>query len=158
MRTITKVFLLLSIVWVSSNLTGCRLSVAPTSQTLTEQEVLDLFNNWNDVLQTGDPHQVAALYSYEATLLPTVSNKVRHNHEEIADYFEHFLELDPTGTINESNIRVFDGLAMNSGIYTFSVKVNDSISEVQARFSFVYELIDGDWLIIAHHSSAMPEH
>lgn len=158
MRTISKALLLLSIVWVSSTFMGCWLSVAPTSQTLTEQEVLDLFNNWNDALQTGDPHQVAALYSYKATLLPTVSNKIRHNHEEIADYFEHFLELDPYGTINESNIRVFDSLAMNSGIYTFSVKVNDSISEVQARFSFVYELIDGDWLILAHHSSAMPEH
>ena len=41
----------------------------------------------------------------DAVLLPTVSNKVRHNPAEIKDYFEHFLEAKPVGKINEQNIR-----------------------------------------------------
>ena len=50
-------------------------------------EITVLFDQWNSALQTGDPKQVAALYATDAILLPTVSNKVRHNHEEIEDYF-----------------------------------------------------------------------
>ena len=58
---------------------------------MTETSILSLFEEWNSALQTGDPKQVAALYETKAILLPTISNKVRHNHEELKDYFVHFL-------------------------------------------------------------------
>ena len=58
---------------------------------MIENEITALFNEWNSALQTGDPKKVAALYESDSVLLPTVSNKVRHNHEEIEDYFVHFL-------------------------------------------------------------------
>jgi uncharacterized protein (TIGR02246 family) len=121
---------------------------------MTESEVLALFEQWNDSLQTGEPKNVAQMYSANATLLPTVSNKVRHNHEEIEDYFVHFIAKGPTGKIDEANVRIFNDLAINSGVYTFSFKDGSS---VQARFTYVYQNIDGKWLIIEHHSSAMPE-
>ena len=113
-----------------------------------------LFDEWNDALQTGDPKQVASLYATDAILLPTVSNKVRHNHDEIEDYFVHFLAKGPQGKIDESNIRIFDEIAINSGVYTFTFK--DGVS-VQARFTYVYRWNGQGWIIIEHHSSAMPE-
>ena len=118
------------------------------------ENITQLFNNWNQALQTGDPKQVASLYHPEAVLLPTVSNQVRHNHAEIEDYFVHFLAKGPQGTLDEQNIRIFGDLAINSGVYTF--RFNDD-SQVQARYTFVYRQQADGWLIIEHHSSAMPE-
>lgn len=117
-------------------------------------EITALFEEWNNALQTGDPNKVAALYETNAILLPTVSNKVRHNHEEIADYFVHFLAKGPAGKIDEANVRTFGDIAINSGVYTFTFKDG---SAVQARFTYVYRWNGQRWLIVEHHSSAMPE-
>ncbi len=121
---------------------------------MSENEITALFDVWNNALQTGDPKQVAALYEYNAILLPTVSNKVRHNHEEIADYFVHFLAKGPVGKIDESNVRTFGDVAINSGVYTFTFKDG---ATVQARFTYVYRWNGQSWRIVEHHSSQMPE-
>ena len=62
---------------------------------MNEQAVTALFESWNQAIQTGDPKVVTALYAPNATLIPTVSNKVRHNHEEIEDYFVSFCPKAP---------------------------------------------------------------
>jgi len=121
---------------------------------MNNNEIESLFDEWNSALQTGEPKNVAALYEDDAILLPTVSNQVRHNHEEIEDYFVSFLAKGPKGKIDESNVRIFDQLAINSGVYTFTFK--DGV-QVQARFTFVYRQSNQSWKIIEHHSSQMPE-
>lgn len=121
---------------------------------MNNQEISELFEQWNNALQTGEPGKVVALYESNAILLPTVSNKVRHNHEEIEDYFAHFLAKGPVGKIDEANIRTFGQLAINSGIYTFSFNDGNSVT---ARYTFVYRWNGVRWLIIEHHSSQLPE-
>lgn len=121
---------------------------------MTHDECLALFDAWNDALQTGQPPQVAQLYATDAILLPTLSNKVRHTHAEIEDYFVHFMAKKPVGTIDEANIRIFDSLAINSGRYSFAYADGTS---TQARFTFVYRWDGQRWLIVEHHSSQMPE-
>jgi uncharacterized protein (TIGR02246 family) len=121
---------------------------------MSDSEILSLFDEWNNALQTGEPKNVATLYETNGILLPTVSNKVRHNHAEIEDYFVHFLAKGPKGVINEANVRTFGEVAINSGIYTFSF---DDGSSVQARFTFVYRWNGQRWMIVEHHSSQMPE-
>jgi len=51
-------------------------------------------------------------------------------------------------------VRIFDDIAINSGVYTFTFSGGAS---VQARFTYVYRWDGQSWLIIEHHSSAMPE-
>lgn len=121
---------------------------------MSQNDITALFDQWNAAIQTGDPKTVAALYESNGILLPTLSNKVRHNHEEIEDYFVRFLANGPVGKIDEGNIRTFGEMAINSGIYTFSFKDGTSVS---ARFTFVYRWNGQRWMIVEHHSSAMPE-
>ena len=123
----------------------------------TSSTISELFDKWNNALQTGDPDQVVACYAKDAILLPTVSNKVRHNHEEIRDYFVHFLAKKPYGRIDEGNIRIFGDLAINSGLYTFALTQDGQTADVGARFTYVYQKQGDDWLIIEHHSSVLPE-
>ena len=121
---------------------------------MSDSHIAALFEEWNTALQTGEPKNVTALYESNAILLPTISNQVRHNHEEIEGYFIHFLAKGPKGVINESNIRTFGNIAINSGIYTFTFSDGNS---VQARFTYVYRWNGQRWLIVEHHSSALPE-
>jgi len=52
---------------------------------------------------------------------------------------------------------VYGDMAINTGSYTFS-QVDDGKEVLRpARFSFVYRKTGGKWLIVDHHSSAVPE-
>lgn len=124
----------------------------------TAQAISGLFTDWNAALATGDAEKVADLYAPDAVLLPTVSNKVRTNRAEIVDYFQHFLKNKPGGKIEQEVVNVLDAdTAVNTGIYRFGLTQDGVAQEVEARYTFVYELREGKWLIVNHHSSAMPE-
>lgn len=124
---------------------------------MAQAEIRALFTIWNDALQTRDPDAVARLYSADAILLPTVSNKVRHDHAEIRDYFVTFLAKQPRGVMNESNVREFGDLAIDSGVYTFDLTSDGATTQVPCRYTFVYRREADGWKIVEHHSSAMPE-
>ena len=122
---------------------------------MDNDDIIQLFSNWNDAIQTGDPDKVTAMYAEDAVLLPTVSNQVRHNTAEIRDYFVSFLAKSPSGEINEANPRqLTDDLVSNTGVYTFTF--GDG-AQVMARYSYLYKCIGGEWKILEHHSSMMPE-
>jgi uncharacterized protein (TIGR02246 family) len=119
-----------------------------------ERDVAALFDRWNSSLQTGDAKAVAANYSPHAVLLPTLSNMPRQDNEARIDYFKSFLKKQPSGNIDSRTIKVGCNVALDTGTYTF--KFSD-MSTVQARYTFTYGWVGGEWLITSHHSSAMPE-
>ncbi len=125
---------------------------------VTKDQIAALFDRWNAALQTRNPDEVVKNYASDAVLLPTVSNKPRTSPAEIRDYFVHFVEKSPKGVINTRAIHIGCNEAYDVGTYTFTVTGADGkASEVPARYSFIYALTDGKWLIVHHHSSAMPE-
>jgi uncharacterized protein (TIGR02246 family) len=121
------------------------------------RQIAGLFEQWNKSLATGSPDAVADNYAADAILLPTVSNRVRHSREEIKDYFAHFLEKKPKGSVLECNIRRVGNVAINSGVYRFDLDDHGHPQQVVARYTYVYKKVGGKWLIAEHHSSAMPE-
>lgn len=153
------------LVIVALSIAGCatttsnndQFSAAATESRIepTEQEIASLFDRWNQSLQSGDPQKVVANYAEQSILLPTFSNKPRLTPEEKVDYFRHFLETQPSGEINMRQIQIGSDMAVDTGLYTFYfAKTGD---QVRARYSFTYRRYGKQWLIVSHHSSAMPE-
>ena len=121
----------------------------------TEQEIAALFDRWNKSLLSGDPQKVVANYAEHSILLPTLSNKPRLTPAEKVDYFNHFLEKQPSGVIEMRQIQIGCNMAVDTGLYTFLfAKTGEKVS---ARYSFTYRFDGRQWLIVSHHSSLMPE-
>jgi len=53
-------------------------------------------------------------------------------------------------------IRVYGNTAINTGYYTFNYVKDGKPAAIPARYSFVYVKQGGKWLIVDHHSSAVP--
>ncbi|WFE75740.1 SgcJ/EcaC family oxidoreductase [Roseinatronobacter sp. S2] len=120
-------------------------------------EIAGLLESWDAALQTRDPETVAALYASDAILLPTVSNEVRKTPAAIRDYFDVFLRFKSRAKAVDQNIRLFDGLSVNSGVYEVTMTRDGVETKVMCRYTFIYRWDDTGWKIIEHHSSAMPE-
>jgi uncharacterized protein (TIGR02246 family) len=127
----------------------------PKGEVLSDEEVRGLFQLWNNALATGDASQVAARYSKNAILLPTVSDTPRKTKEEITDYFESFLKIKPQGVITQGVTLSGEDWCEDAGVYEFTMGATGE--KVLARYSFVYVKEDGEWKIAHQHSSAMPE-
>lgn len=126
---------------------------APATLRLAEE----LFERWNDALRSGDARRVSQCYTDDAVLLPTVSNIPRLSRDEIQDYFEHFLQKRPLGKVDQRNVKFGCNKITDAGVYTFRVIDAGKTEYVPARYTFVYENRDGEWLIAHHHSSLMPK-
>ncbi|CAM5189374.1 hypothetical protein CDEF62S_04176 [Castellaniella defragrans] len=46
-------------------------------------------------------------------------------------------------------------MAADSGLYTFTM--GSTGQKVHARYTYVYQWINGQWLITSHHSSLVPD-
>jgi uncharacterized protein (TIGR02246 family) len=132
---------------------------APKCVTPTTQQVESLFADFNNAWATKNPDTVTALFTKDAVLLATVSNKPRTDHTGIRDYFVGFLKPSPVGTINTSTVKA--GCNMAARLGTWTVTVTDAATgaktDIKARYSFIYKMVDGKWMIDHLHSSMMPE-
>lgn len=125
-------------------------------QAVSEPEISALFDRWNASLQTGDPQKVVANYAPRSILLPTLSDQPRVTAQEQAEYFHHFLENRPSGTVTLRHIDIGCNMAVDSGLYTFRFAKTGAVA--QARYTYAYRWDGTQWLIVSHHSSLMPEH
>jgi len=117
-----------------------------------------LFSQWNEALLSGDPKKVSELYTKDNIFLPTMFGKMEFGREGDEEYFEHFLEKHPVGTIIQDDVIANDDIIVHAGLYDFELDTVDGNRETaHARFTFVYtKEDDGGWRIEHHHSSLKP--
>lgn len=130
------------------------MTCAPVSVAAVESQ----FKIFNDAWATKNPDTVTALFTKDAVLLATVSNKPRTDHAGIRDYFVSFLKPSPIGTINTSTVMLDCNRAARVGTWTVSLADAQGVrTDVKARYSFIYKYENGAWKIAHLHSSKMPE-
>lgn len=123
-----------------------------------KEDVAAATQAWIDAMTSHDAERVVALYDAEAVLWGTRSPTLRDTPATVRDYFKILRTVPPSykAVLSEQRIRVYGDIAINSGTYTFSEDRDGKPIVRPARFSFVYVKRDGRWLIVDHHSSAVP--
>ena len=134
---------------------GCQTVRSPE---VTQGEIAAATQAWIAGMTRRDVEAVLALYDPEAVLWGTRSPTIRGNPAALREYFNILRTLPPSykAALGEQRIRVYGDIAINSGSYTFSEVQDGKEISRPARFSFVYRHRDGRWLIVDHHSSAVP--
>ena len=112
--------------------------------------------SWADAFNSRVLDKILSYYSAKAVFWGTVSPTLRDDPSEVRDYF---IPIGPDARVvlGEQKPRVFGNVAVNTGYYTFSDVIDGKKATFPARFSFVYKRnSNGIWLIVDHHSSAVP--
>jgi uncharacterized protein (TIGR02246 family) len=122
-----------------------------------EEQVTAATEAWVAAYNSRDPERVLSLYETDAVLWGTTSPTLRHTPAARRDYFSNMPQRPGARVaLGEQHVRVFGELAVNSGTYTFTNQHDGKLTESPARFSFTYHFQNGRWMIVDHHSSAVP--
>jgi uncharacterized protein (TIGR02246 family) len=129
----------------------------PSPET-AEAEAGQAAQKWATAFNSCDSVKAATLYDSEAVLWGTVAPVIITSSAGIQQYFERVCSSNPKPRVvfGEQHIRVYSDTAINSGAYTFTVFPGGQPFQFPARYSFTYRKKDGQWLIVDHHSSAIP--
>jgi len=124
----------------------------------SKTEVAATTSAWGQAIGGGDPENVLALYADDAVLWGTLSPTVRSNRAALQDYFVSAFKVLPSLKVafGDQLIRVYGNAAINTGYYTFTYVRDGEQKTLPARYSFTYVKNGERWLIVDHHSSAMP--
>src|SRR5260370_27574624 len=134
------------------------LSFATGASAGPKEDVAAAGSTWAAALGEDDGDKVLQLYSEDAVLWGTLSSTVRADRSALRDYFVTAFKVLPglKVTFWDQLIRIYDATAVNTGYYTFSYVKDGETKTLPARYSFTYVKRGENWLIVDHHSSAMP--
>jgi uncharacterized protein (TIGR02246 family) len=121
------------------------------------QDVEAATQQWITAFNRKNAKEIVALYAPDAVFFGTSSGVLRDRPELVWDYFKGIGDLgESTIATGEHRVQVFGNVAVNTGYYTRSSTQNGKLVQNPARFTFVYALRQGRWMIVTHHSSALP--
>jgi uncharacterized protein (TIGR02246 family) len=123
-----------------------------------KDEVAAAAAKWAEIFVDDDPDRILALYAPDAVLWGTLSPTIRQGPVALREYFVGAFKALPGHRVRfgDQLIRVYGDTAINSGYYTFSYVKDGETKTIPARYSFVYVKGATGWLIVDHHSSAVP--
>ena len=137
---------------------GALLLIAANAFAGPKEDVAAATAKWGETLGQDDPDKVLALYATDAVLWGTLSPTVRSDRAALRDYFVNAFKILPGLKVSfgEQLIRVYGNTAVNTGYYTFAYTKDGEPKTLPARYSIVFVKDDQNWMIVDHHSSALP--
>jgi uncharacterized protein (TIGR02246 family) len=135
------------------------LSLAPCASAGPKEDVAAAALTWAAAVGEDEPDKVLPLYSDDAVLWGTLSPTVRAERSALRDYFVTAFRALPGLKVSfgDQLIRVYGNSAINTGYYTFTYVKDGEAKVFPARYSFTYVKNGENWLIVDHHSSALPQ-
>jgi uncharacterized protein (TIGR02246 family) len=132
--------------------------MAAPSWSADKDDVMAATAKWTEAFSDNTPDRIAALYEKDAVLWGTLSPKRRDDIEGIRDYMAAAFAALPDRKVvfGDQLIRIYGDTAINTGYYTFSFVRDGQPRNLPARYSIVYQKRPAGWMIVDHHSSAMP--
>ncbi|MFL6572859.1 MAG: SgcJ/EcaC family oxidoreductase [Burkholderiales bacterium] len=134
------------------------LTVSSVALAGPKEDVAAATAKWAQTLGQNDPDKVLVLYAGDGVLWGTLSPTVRADQAALRDYFVAAFKVLPglKVTFGEQLIRVYGNTAVNTGYYTFSYTKDGEPRTLPARYSLTFVKAGESWMIVDHHSSAMP--
>ena len=128
-----------------------------TTATSGKPSVEKALTDWKDAVEHGKVDEIMKMYDPKAIVISTFAQEPLTKREEIKGYFKKIaVNTDIQVNIQDSYSRVFESMAVINGRYTLSYVQEGETISIPARFSFVYVLKGGKWMIITQHSSRVP--
>ncbi|MBI4651840.1 DUF4440 domain-containing protein [Candidatus Desantisbacteria bacterium] len=119
----------------------------------------DILNEWMLAVNNGDIESLLALYNEKAILIPTFSNRLLSNSEQIREYFEKLGSREELSVaLHEKTLTIQpikNDIYALCGIYCWRFILDGELLSFEARFSYVVDLALSK-PIIQHHSSQIP--
>jgi uncharacterized protein (TIGR02246 family) len=133
-------------------------SIPSIGWTGAKEDVAAATAKWAELFTDDNPDAILALYDKEGVLWGTLSPTRRDDPAALRDYFQKAFVALPGHKVSFGNqlIRVYGDTAVNTGYYTFSYVKDGETKSIPARYSFTYVKKGNNWMIVDHHSSAMP--
>ena len=123
----------------------------------TAKDVEATTQQWIAAFNRKSATDIVALYAKDAVFFGTTSPILRDTPELVRDYFKNIGNVgDSTISMGDHRVQVFGEVAINTGFYTRTAVQDGKEVKNPARFTFVYQLRQGKWVIVEHHSSVLP--
>ena len=133
-------------------------AVCQTAWAGPAEEIHARFEQWIATFNAHDPDGLSLLYDQGARLLSTGGNeKPVDGRETIRVYFTPFLKRGDSVVFDHDDaVKVFANFGLETGYLDFNIYPDGKPDVWIARYTFVFEKKDGEWMIIHHHSSRVP--
>ncbi len=153
----TKIFALFFAAIVAFSFPTFARDSAPLKVKAGVPDVAAALDEWKAAVESNDETKIMELYDKKAVMISTFVQHPMNKFDMIFNYYKKVVaNPDVRVEIQEEYPRRYGDMAINSGMYTLSYTQEGEEVSIPARFSFVYQLQGGKWIIVDHHSSAVP--